>query len=106
MKKVTTILGMSLAAALGCAQMKPAAGGNGGSGDAALFESLKKLAGRWESGDADKDGQPDATTVYRVTAGDPARDRHMGALTLTLVDSDHLKQEWVTYSDGKPGARK
>lgn len=38
----------------------------------ALFEKWKALAGTWESGDKDGDGQPDWTVVYRVTAGGSA----------------------------------
>ena len=165
MKTFRIVLAISLAAvAGGCAQWKPAVA-DSGSGDTALFESLKKLEGRWESPDVDKDGKPDAATVYRVTSGgsaveetlfpgaphemidlynvnkgkltvthycmlgnqprlaatrestpqklvfhlvdgmnlEPARDRHMGALTLTIADPDHIKQEWVSFAEGKPG---
>ncbi len=165
MKTLLTVLAMSLAAlSSGCAQMKPSVAEDQ-SGNAALFESLKKLEGRWDGPDADKDGKPDATTVFKLTAGgsaveetlfpgaphemvdlyvmdqgklvlthycllgnqprmaagkestpqklvfhlvdgmnlDPARDRHMGALTLTIVDPDHIKQEWVSFAEGKPG---
>ncbi len=44
--------------------------------------------------------------VFHLVDGmnlDPARDRHMGALTLTIVDPDHIKQEWVSFAEGKPG---
>lgn len=35
----------------------------------AKFERLKKMAGAWQSGDENKDGQADTRVVYRVTSG-------------------------------------
>lgn len=34
----------------------------------AKFEKLKKLAGVWQSGDDDKDGQPDTAAIFRVVS--------------------------------------
>jgi hypothetical protein len=130
-------------------------------GDAALFDELKTLQGRWESPAADKDGKPEAV-VYRVTSAgsaveetlfpgtahemvtlynldhgrltathycalgnqprmqaapgstmnkmvfhfvdgmnlDPQKDKYMGALTLTIPDGEHLKQEWISFEAG------
>ncbi len=48
---------------------------------------------------------PGDTKVIKFTFSDgtnmdPAKDGHMHALTLTLVDKDHLKAEWVYFEKG------
>lgn len=32
---------------------------------------------------------------------DPAKDTYMGAMTMTIVDADHLKTEWSSFKDGQ-----
>lgn len=38
----------------------------------AKFEKMKKLAGVWQSGDEDKDGNADVTAIFRVVSGGSA----------------------------------
>src|SRR5262249_37029477 len=33
-----------------------------------------------------------------------ANDHYMGQMRLTIVDNDHIKQEWYSFADGKMGA--
>ena len=60
------------------------------------FERLKALAGTWESADADSDGKPDQTVVYRVTAAGHAVEETLfpgtpkEMLTLYTLDQDDL----------------
>ena len=37
------------------------------------------------------------------TGIDDPKEMHMHAVTLTLVDKDHLRQEWTNYSGSKKG---
>lgn len=32
---------------------------------------------------------------------DPAKDGYMGELKITIIDADHIKQEWTYFKDGK-----
>lgn len=66
---------LALAAIAGCAYFEGR--GDRGAGTAALFEEVKKLEGRWQTPDADKDGKPDGVVVYRVTSGGSAVEETM-----------------------------
>jgi hypothetical protein len=67
----------------------------------ALFEELKKLSGRWETGDADKDGKPDGVVVYRVTSGGSAVEETIFPGSphemVTLYNQDNGKLEATHY---------
>lgn len=52
-----------------------------------------------------EDAQNAKVLVFKFKDGqnlDPRKDGYMGALTLTIVDSDHIRQEWTYFEEGKP----
>ena len=83
---------LAIAVISGCSNMsdsrRPASPEN-----ANLFDEMKKLQGRWESPDADKDGKPDAAVVYRVTSAGSAVEETifpgMPHEMVTLYNKDH-----------------
>jgi hypothetical protein len=62
----------------------------------AKFDKLKKLAGVWQSGDEDKDGNPDGAAIFRVVSGGttvaeflmPGTEHEM--VTMYTVDGDSI----------------
>lgn len=64
--------------------------------EAARFEKLKALVGRWETADGDKDGKPDQVAVYRLTGAGTAveetlfPDTPKEMVTLYTLDGDDL----------------
>lgn len=59
-------------------------------------------------------GAPKAPGVYEFTIKDPMKDvsnlkspdgMYMGQLTLTIQDNDHVVEDWLHTSKGKPGGK-
>src|SRR5262245_41040851 len=61
---------------------------------ATALDPLKKLAGTWESADADKDGKPDVTATYKVTSGE-------SALVETLFPGTDEEMVTIYHMDGQ-----
>lgn len=68
-----------------------ASGGRASSEVAAKFEKMKKLAGVWQSEGAAKDGNPEATVIYRVvSAGSAVAEYTMPGTDHEMVTMYHL----------------